>query len=118
MPLLNFDAKLTQLNGTEILDSDGSTVHVRNTVANILAGDPKPGTQPMERRQMGALADKIYAGGDVNLTIPEVNLIRNAVEGFESKGYMPNGQEVRSPLPNRVLTQVLDALDNEITSAS
>lgn len=75
----NFDENIKGPTGEIVLEKD-APIQMRITLVNILGADPTQSAKTaVEKMQRGQLAAKLLVGGDVELSIEEMALIKQCV---------------------------------------
>ena len=83
----NFDAVIKGVDGTPVKDEKGESVFLRNLAVNALYGtfEDERGISGEEKMKRGLLADKIFPGGDVDVTPEEIVMIKKLIgKGFST----------------------------------
>lgn len=77
MALKNFDQSLMS-QGKPITSADGEEATQKSTIWNLLMGYQKEATYE-KKLKMATLANKILKGGNIDLTVPELELVREVI---------------------------------------
>jgi hypothetical protein len=80
---LRFDVPLVALDGTQLKDSTGAPVTLGDVaIACLLSGDPRASTAH-QKVMAYDLAQRVYRGGEVELTIDEAKLLKDRIGELE-----------------------------------
>ena len=77
----NFDASINGLNGQPIKDENGDSIILKSLTINALEGNFEDERNLLgeEKDKRGLLADKIFAGGEIDVTPEEIVLIKQLI---------------------------------------
>ena len=87
MTILNFDKVLTEMSGVELKGTDKNPLTMKSVIVDcILAPDPEQkGGNGEESLKCYMLAQKVFAGGDIDFTPEEIVKIKALVGKFAFK---------------------------------
>ncbi|MGH9864812.1 MAG: hypothetical protein ACRD4H_05285 [Candidatus Acidiferrales bacterium] len=86
--LVNFDRNIKALDGTDLVERDQQSGELKPVpmkdliVGALLANNPGETLSGIDKFHRGKLAEKVFAGGDIELPIEDVTKIKDVIGSY------------------------------------